>query len=236
MPFPLPLRPDPMPLREALRGLRHVLRRSGKALRDSVTPDALPPPAADIAGGVLREVEGLAQNVDEVTSDILKRVLGGGAAPGVTLRSLTSGDASAAVFGAAAYAALDRVLDRLGADGAFISEATARAAWTAEAPAMAGLSPEALAARLTLRLAAMRPLRGVPGDSAPRVAADALAPVAIFAVMLWLLSDRPEGEDAAAIEASADLAVALADDVIGAVAGGDADRLAALYAEFAAHV
>lgn len=236
MPFPLPLRPDPMPLREALRGLRHVLRKGGEALRDSVTPESLPRPAADVAGGVLREVEHLARGVDEVTSGVLKRVLGGRVAPGVSLRELAEGDAAAAVFGAAVHAALERALERLGAGGAFVSEATARAVWASAGPDVPGRTPEDGAARLTLRLVGARPVRGISADAALRVATDKLVPVAVFAVMLWLLSDRPEGEDTAALEASIDLAVALAADVSQAVADGDPEPLAALYAEFAAHV
>jgi hypothetical protein len=225
-----------MPLREALRGLRHVLRKGGEALRDSVTPDALPRPAAEMAGGVLREVEHLARGVDDVTSGVLKRVLGGVAAPGVSLRELSEGDAAAAVFGAAVHAALEQTLDRLGAGDAFVSEATARAVWASVGSDAAGEAPEDRAAGLTLRLVAARPVRGISADATLRVAADKVVPVAVFAVMLWLLSDRPEGEDAVALEASIDIAVALANDVSRAVADGDPRRLAALYAEFAAHV
>ena len=52
-----PLLPDAMPLREALRGLRHVLRKGGETLKETMTVDTLPPPAARLAGAVLREVE-----------------------------------------------------------------------------------------------------------------------------------------------------------------------------------
>ncbi len=234
MTFPLPLRPDPMPLREALRGLRHVLRRGGEALRDTVTPDAMPQPAADVVGEVLREVAHLTRGVDEATSGVLQRVLGGQVPPGVSLRDLAEGEAAAAVFGAACYAALDRAVARLGAEGAFVSEATCRAAWAA-LPSGA-TSPEAHAAALTHRLVAARAVRGIPADAALRVGPDALVSVAVFAVMLWLLSDRPEGEDSEALEASVDLAIGISGEITRAVAATGPAALAALYAEFAAHV
>ena len=234
MPFPLPLRPDPMPLREALRGLRHVLRKGGEAVRDSVAPEVLPGPAGDVAGGVLREVEHLARGVDEATSGLLKRILGGAVQGGVSLRDLGADEAAAAVFGAAVYAALRDALAQLGADDAFVSEATLRAVWAEDPPQ--GVSPQAAAAAVTLRMVAARPVRGIAAAPELRAAPDVLVPVAVFAVMLWLLSDRPEGEDAAALAAAVDLALALAGDVTRAVAAGDATRLAALYAEFAAHV
>jgi hypothetical protein len=223
-----------MPLREALRGLRHVLRKGGEAVRDSVAPEALPGPAGDVAGGVLREVEHLARGVDEATSGLLKRLLGGGAQAGVSLRDLGADEAAAAVFGAAVYAALRDVLAQMGADDAFVSEATLRAVWAEDAPQ--GLTPEAAGAALTLRVVAARPVRGVAAAPGLRAPPDALVPVAVFAVMLWLLSDRPDGEDAVALAAAVDLALALARDVTAATAAGDAARLAALYAEFAAHV
>lgn len=235
MHFPLPLRPDPMPLREALRGLRHVLRRGGEALRDTVSPDGMPhSAAADVAGGVLREVEHLARGVDEATSGVLKRVLGGEVPPGVSLRGLAEGDAAAAVFGAAAYAALDRVVARLGAEGAFVSEATCRAAWAAGPPG--DTTPEARAAALTRWLVAARPVRGISADAGLRVGPEALVPIAVFAVMLWLLSDRPEGEDSAALEASVELSIGIAAEVLRSVGAAGPEALEALYAEFAPHV
>jgi hypothetical protein len=179
-------------------------------------------------------VEQLARGVDEATSGVLKRVLGGQVPPGVSLRGIAEGDAAAAVFGAAAYAALDRAVVRLGADGAFVSEATCRAAWAAETPD--GATPEARAAVLTRWLVAARPVRGVPTDAALRVAPDALVPIAVFSVMLWLLSDRPEGEDGAALEASVDLAIGIAAEVTQAIAAAGPEALEALYVEFAPHV
>ena len=60
--------------------------------------------------------------------------------------------------------------------------------------------------------------------------------VAIFAVMLWLQTDRPEGDDGAALEAATDMAVALSGDIARACATETPAALAALFKEFAPRV
>jgi len=222
-----------MPLREALRGLRHVLRRGGETLRDTMPVEALPKPAADLAGGVLREVTSLARGMDEVASGLAKTVLGqAGSLPVHDSAGGPAGGPEAdARFAAAAYAALRAVLRHLGAPGAFVSEAGARRAHGEHRAA-----GSASAADLTLRLIAARVIRDATAAEAARVPGAALEPVAVFALMLWLQADRPEDEGEAALDAAADLAVALAGDVAAAAAAQDAARLGALYAEFSAHV
>ena len=79
-----------MPLREALRGLRFLLRRGGETLADTMSVETLPKPAADLAGAVLREVGGLARNVDEVASGLAKTILGGHAPQSATLDVLSN--------------------------------------------------------------------------------------------------------------------------------------------------
>ena len=75
MPHPSPL-PDAMPLRDALRGLRHAVRRWGETLLETMPVDALPRPAAELAGAVLREVGEIARGVDEVASGFARFALG----------------------------------------------------------------------------------------------------------------------------------------------------------------
>lgn len=216
-----------MPLREALRGLRFLLRRGGETLAETITIESLPKPAADLAGAVLREVGGIARNVDEIASGLAKSVLGGAGAPSVTLDALAAGG-NGAEFGTAVYVALRSVLSRLGAPGVFISEAAARQAW--------GQGGATDAAALTLRLLAARVVRGTTAEEAARVPGSALEPVAIFAVMLWLQATRSDAENEEALHAATDLAVALAAEVAQACSDRDAPRIAALYARYAAHV
>lgn len=219
------LLPDPIPLREALRGLRHMLRRGGETLADTLPVHSLPKPAADIAGAVLREVEGIARGVNGVASGLAKTVLGDSSPDHPTLNDLT-GPGADDRFAAATYAALRAVLDRLGAPGVFVSEAAAR-----EVHAQA----DGDAARLTLALLDARVVRGATADEAARVPGSALAPVAVFAVMLWLQSDRT-GEDDAALDAATDIGVTLAAKVATAADTRDEAALSALYTKYAAHV
>ena len=244
MPNPSPLHPDPMPLREALRGLRYVLRRGGETLRDTVSSEALPGPAGSLAHAVLREMAALAAQVDDVASEMARTVLGGtvlggtvvgGTAPeAATLHDLGDHPGAEAQFAAAIYAALRAVLHHLGAPGVFVSEASARkVANLARAP---GLTDARLAARMTLDLLAAKVIRTPTADEAAQVPGGALQPVAIFAVLLWLQSDRAEPDNEAALVAASDLAIALAGDVAKACADQNLDRIEALYAKYASHV
>ena len=233
MPYPLPPLPDAMPLREALRGLRHLLRKGGATLKDTMTVDTLPAPAAHLAGVVLREVEAIAKNMDEAASGLAKKVLGSPNRAAPSLHSVTGQHDGGAAFSTAFYAATRAVLKRLGSPGIFISEASARKAFQQIIPP--GASDADLAADLTIALHDARVLKGTPDETA-RVAQAAIEPVALFAVMLWLQSQRPEAEDEAALDAATDLSVALADTIAAACLARDQAALAALYAEFASHV
>ncbi|MGQ0564735.1 MAG: hypothetical protein ACT4OK_06655 [Gemmobacter sp.] len=230
-----PIRPDPMPLREALRGLRHMLRRGGETLAETITVDALPGPAAGIAGAVLREVGGLAQRVDMVASGLAKSVLGGHDPAVVSLTDLGQAPDADARFAEAVYVALRSVLGRLGAPLAFVSEASARNVY-ARAAGRAAAAPSILAAVLTLDLLSARVLRDATAEEAARVPGAALEPVAIFAVLLWLQASRSELENEAALDAATDLAVAIAPEIARACAEGDTARLTALFEKYAAHV
>ena len=234
MPNRSPLLPDPMPLREALRGLRYVLRRGGETLRDTVLTEALPGPAGSLAHAVLREMGALAAQVDGVASDMARTVLGGAAPEAATLHDLGDHPGSEAQFAAAIYAALRAVLHQLGAPGVFVSEASAcKVANLARVP---GLTDARLAAQLTLDLLAAKVIRTPTADEAAHVPGGALQPVAIFAVMLWLQSDRAEQDNETALATASDLAVALAGDVAKACADQNLDRIETLYAKYAPHV
>jgi hypothetical protein len=227
-----PIRPDPMPLREALRGLRFMLRRGGQTLVETMDVDVLPKPFAAIAGSVLREMEGFARNIDEVASGFAKSVLGGNASHNVSLTGPAAGPDADAQFAAAVYVALGTVLGRLGAPGMFVSEAAARSVF-------AGLRAQAApnsAAQLTLDLLDARVIRGFTGQDSARVTGTAIGPVAVFAVILWLQTNRTDDENEAALAAATDIAVVLAADVNTAFAARDTDAIQDLYMRYAAHV
>ncbi len=236
VPTQLPIPPDPMPLREALRGLRFLLRRGGETLADTMSVETLPKPAADLAGAVLREVGGLARNVDEVASGLAKTILGGHAPQSATLDVLSTTHDASAQFAAAVYVALRRVLRRLGAPGVFVSEAAARAAFDRHAAQQVDDAIAGDAARLTIDLLDARVVRGATAGEAAHVPGAALEPVAIFAVMLWLQSARSEDDNEAALDAATDLAVAVAAEVAAACASRDIGRIGSLYERLVAHV
>ncbi len=224
-----------MPLREALRGLRHVLRKGGQTFADTVSTDGMPKPAATLANAVLREAGGILRSLDTVTSGFAKSVLGGDSTGAVHLADLSQSKGADARFAQAVYVALRSVLGQLGAPDVFISEAAARSVYLQTAR-RAEDNPALLAANLTLDLLSARVLRGTTAHQAARIPAAAIEPVAVFAVMLWLQSHRSDTENAAALDAASDLAIAIAEDIARACADRNADRIAELYEKYAPHV
>lgn len=234
MPNRLPQPPDAMPLREALRGMRHMLRKGGETLIDTIPVSGLPVPG--LAGAVLREVEALAKGVDQMTSGMAKLMLGAAEQRGPSLPGIARLDAPDAAFAAACYAALRDVLRHLGVAGVFLSEAAIRQAYRAVMAEHRDAAEAEVAARLTLVLLAGQVMRGVTAAEAAHVPGAGLDQVAIFAVMLWLQTDRPEGEDASALEAATDMAVALSADIAHACTTRTPAALEALYREFGPRV
>ena len=235
MPYLSPL-PDAMPLRDALRGLRHAVRRGGETLLETLPVDALPRPAAELAGAVLREVGEIARGIDEVASGIARFALGAGDKSQAVPYTLTARTGGEAAFARGIYTALRMVLRRLNAPTVYVSETAVRSAYLALLPDHQLGSDSGFAAALSLALAEARVLRGASAEDAARVPGHSLDHTAIFAVMLWLQSKRSEDEDETALLSATDLAVALAAEADAAFRTEDRARLTALYAEFASHV
>lgn len=233
MPLPSFAPPDAAPLREALRGIRFMLRRGGATVADTLTLDTLPEPAAGLARRMIREVEGIARTVDEAASAAAKTVLGEQDSPSETLEELVGHYAAAAEFGRAIYMALDAVLRRIGVADAFISEMSAQstfATWRRDHPEG---EPEDWAAELTLRLLEARVIRGAVPSGAK---IGDVEPIALFAVLLWLQSDRSDSENEAVLEAAADIAAAKGPEVASVVRSCDPKAIAALYRKYVDHV
>ena len=228
--------PDAMPLRDALRGLRHAVRRGGETLLDVMPVDSLPRPAAQLAGAVLHEVGAFAKGVNDVASGLARLALGGSAKSQGSLQDLTLHQGAEDGFAQGLYAALRAVLRHLNAPSAYISETAARSAYLTLTPEQRLGSDASMAAALSLALAGAKILRGLSAADAALVTGQSLDHIAIFAVMLWLQSNRSEAEDEKALEAATDLAVALAAEADAAFRGTDTMGLATLYAEFASHV
>ena len=234
LPNRLPQPPDAMPLREALRAMRHMLRKGGETLIDTIPGTGFPGPG--LTGAVLREVGAIAKGVDQFTSGVAKLVLGAPEQRGPSLPGIAGLDAPDAAFAAACYAALRAALRHLGVAGAFLSEAAIRQAYR-DVMADNINEPEAeLAAKLTQALLVGDVIRGVTATDAAHVPGAGLDQVAIFAVMLWLQTDRPEGEDSAALEAATDMSIALSGDIARACESDAPAALSALFKEFAPRV
>ena len=228
--------PDAMPMRDALRGLRHAVRRGSETLLDVMPVGSLPRPAADLAGAVLHEVSVFAKGVNDVASGLARLALGGSAKPQGSLQNLTLHQGAEDGFAQGFYVALRAVLRHLNAPSAYISETAARSAYLALTPQQRLGSDASIAAALSLALAEAKVLRGLSAADAARVPGQSLDHIAIFAVMLWLQSHRSVAEDQKALEAAADLAVALAVEADAAFTAKDSSALATLYVEFASHV
>lgn len=225
MPHFPPASPDLAGLRDALRGLRFALRRGGERISEAPIP-ALPAPAGQFAEVALRHGGELVKEMDRFASAVAKSLLTSGRETDARMSQIVTGRNGAELFANASYTALKRALDRLGADDALISESAARNAFLHAAP-MIGVQSEAeVAAELTVQLLDLDAIRG----------ASEVAPLAIFAMLLWLQSDRPETEDRASFEAAVDLACAIRQDVLPACKALDRSRLSALYSEFIDHV
>jgi hypothetical protein len=130
------------------------------------------------------------------------------------------------VFAATSYVALRAVLQQQGIEDALIVESAARAAYTQLAPDLGNAPEPILAANLTQLILDMNVVCGA-GEARQ---------LAIFAVVLWLMSDRPQSGSTAALEAAVDLASVLRQDIIAACDARDHGRLVKLYAEFINHV
>lgn len=238
MSLPLP-HPDPMAVREALRVLRHGFRRSRKVLRETVPVEALPEPAAQFARGVLSGLDKLAGEVDQATTEVARRLLSDGGHPVPALQDLGTGPEAEMVFAEALYSALRSVLRRLGDPDAFVSEAVARRAYIGSATANPDRwhgRPGEAAADMALRLLAAQVVRGLSPEIEADLGKEAAAPVAVFAAILWMMSDWAEEDSEEALEASADLSLALAPEISAAASARDRNRLARLFEQFASHV
>jgi hypothetical protein len=145
-------------------------------------------------------------------------------------------DGAEDAFAQGVYAALRLVLRRLNAPSVYISETAARLAYLGLTDDQRRGSDAAVAAALSLALAQAKVMRGASAQDAAHVPGNSLEHTAIFAVMLWMQSNRTEADDEAALGSATGLAVAVATEADAAFVAQDSSRLAALYAEFAAHV
>ncbi len=220
-------------LREALRGMRHVLRISGNSINDTLSSDVLPSPAADLASIALRKSNRLAKRVDSAASRLGKKALGVTNQTIPSLQSFAGQKDGGLAFSVSFYAGTQTVLKQLNAEGMFVSELNACKAFKqADMPEDADA---AAAAKLIIDLHEANVLTGLAYGPA-RIPQSLIEPVTLFAVVLWLQSNRSETEDEAALSAAIDISIAISVDIGKAFLSRDQTALAALFSEFIRHV
>lgn len=236
MPLRSFIQPDAMPLREALRGLRFMMRRGGETLAETISVDALPNPASDLASVVMNEVGDIVRSVDTVASSAAKKFLGGQDNPTASLDQLIRHEDAETEFAQAIYVALSAVLRRFGAVSFFVSEMAARSIFNTWRQESGESATDQQAAELMLRLLDARVIRGVSIERATAAPSGALDGAAVFAVLLWLQSSRSDAENEAALDAAADIALAKAVEIGRAIDARSLDHLAGLYRKYVDHV
>lgn len=233
----MPIRPDPTTLREVLRGVRHVLRSGRKSLEDVSVMENLPEPAARLARTLLGDVDDLARGLDGVASRLAGKVLPSTTSPTAPFAEFRAHPQGEAPFAVVAYEALKKAVRHLHADGAFISEAAARAAFQRmRQSALPHHTAEMCVAILLLAMLDLKVVRTETTTAEARHRAGDVDVLANFAVLLWLLADRSDADHDMALVSACELSRALADTILQASANRDLDTLRRLFERYAVNV
>lgn len=225
---------EDLPLKDALRTVRFVLHRGRDMARVSRPHRVMPPPFSHLAGAVLREVDHLATQAEGAAASFAHSWTGGsGGLSSEGLERIEQDRRAGMAFSRAAYSGLRVALPLLGAEDALISQNAAKSAHDA-ARRSGEVDPAALAAALMREMMHARVIRELAmRHDAPLDAATARR-LALFALMLWLVCERSEGEAEEALRAAVVLSQALADEIT--AAGEDPAALSRLLREFSDHV
>jgi hypothetical protein len=217
--------PGAVVLREALRSIRHVAREGRDVVAEAASHGGMP--VAQVANFAISGAERMAG----VAEDVVGLLIGSGAAPlDLSLSEMPADEASAACFAAAAYTALGHVLRGLGARHALVSELRLRAAFLRVGGENASTRP----ARLFVALREAEVIADVRMEPAADLSADEAVRLALFTLLLWMLSDRDVGDASDALDAAQMIGLALRTEL--AEAGHDETAVAKLLQEFRHHV
>ncbi len=211
-----------LPVKDALRTLRHTLLRGRTALEAPLDP--LPSPLGSVARGVLSDVDSLAGRVSGVAESLTEHFLDSrwrSLPQAATLEDIQHTDEPDIAFAQAAYRVLTRAMHYLGGVEALVSEMRAAEAYrAAERSPLArqdrfGFSA-ALVAELRRRRVVASVVAAAGGQRGDRTD-PSVVDVAVFALALWLLTDRDDDGDWEAAESllqtCCDIAWALRVDV-----------------------
>ncbi|GAD55331.1 hypothetical protein [Limimaricola cinnabarinus] len=217
--------PGTVVLREALRSIRHVAREGRDAVVEAASHGGAP--VARVANFAITGADRMAEMAEEVVG----LLIGAGAAPpDLSLADMPADEVNAACFAAAAYSALGHVLRGLGARHALVSEMRLRAAFLRGG----GTGATTRSARLFVAMSEAEVIADVRMEPAADLSAHEAERLALFAMLLWMLSDRDIGDASDALDAASMIAIALRSEL--ACAEGDEVTLAALLKEFRHHV
>lgn len=210
------------PVRESLRGLRDVLHFGRDVVHGAVDHAPLPRPVSRFARSVLSEVDRVAERVEGVATELVREMLGPGGSGAKSIVMVQEPDRR---FAAAMGPAIHGALREMGISDVVPDEG-AIASLNAALRGTVGEDREVERAAILVQAIHREALRStVQNGGGARL-------VAVFAAMLWFLSDREQ--DREALEASVDLAMALEAEI--RAARSDTSRLAALLGEFRDHV
>lgn len=196
-------------------------------------PTKLPPPASRIASSALREMGLLARSIDQMVSSVVHTVFGEVRLGSHKLQDMMASGGQSEEFSAVFYETMKIVLGRLGASRALVSQSAGRKAF---GQVTSRDAPELFAAQLTLRLLREEPIRIDDLDAYSPVSKETVAQVAIFSVLLYLLSDRDDEDCGKMIEAATDLATALQNEITQACQTQDGVALSSFFGRYAPHV
>ncbi|MBP2238737.1 hypothetical protein J2Z31_005278 [Sinorhizobium kostiense] len=196
-------------------------------------PTKLPPPASRIALTALREMGLLARSVDQMLSSVVHTVFGEVTLGSHKLQDMMVPGGKSEEFSAVFYETMKIVLSHLGASRALVSQSAGRKAF---GQVTLRDAPEQFAAQLALQLLREEPVRIDYLDAHSPVSKETVAQVAVFSVLLYLLSDRESGDYAKMIQAATALATALQDEILQAFRTQNGAVLSSLFARYAAHV
>ena len=225
-PFPLP-RLDAAPIKDVARSLRFAAERGSRTLKQALPLDALPEPAARLAGGALATVERLSATAGRNMSGLAHSLLDPEGPPPHLTKDAADAEAR---FATAFHAGLRRALAQLGATETLISEAAAERAWREVMAAGPGADEASAAAALHRALLASGVVREVVWPDEASLPLPEARVLAVFAVLLAMQGDP--GDFISRLDAATDMALALRADVMDA----DPNQLASLFAEFHDHV
>ncbi|WP_413712552.1 hypothetical protein [Rhizobium sp. Rhizsp82] len=219
-------------LKDVLRSLRYSLRKGRDTVKETA-PRRLPAPASAVTLSTLREIEILAQTVDQFVCKVAHSVFSSTATNSKSLRQIVGSSRPEYEFSVSFYETMKRVLSYLGATRALVNQG---AGWRAYSRFADSQDIHQLAAQLTLHLSLDGSITVDQLDDRASLTRSGTVVVGIFAGMLSLLAEADDADRDAIICAASDLAVALQDKILDLSQNKDISALAALFQRCAAHV